>query len=116
MLASIVSYAIGIMTLSRADVYPTYTILGLAVAYEHMAVVAPRTEGPWKPHPTVDLPPRSRERRRSRRQWFDPHQKKCVLLSSIMSRPVARRRCGRRRRWLPRATSGPWRPVTVGVL
>jgi O-antigen ligase len=39
-LASIVSYAIGIMTLSRADVYPTYTILGLAVAYEHMAVGA----------------------------------------------------------------------------
>ena len=37
LLASIGSYAIGIMTLSRADVYPTYTILGLAVAYERMA-------------------------------------------------------------------------------
>ena len=36
-LASIFSYAIGIMTLSRADVYPTYTMLGLAVAYERMA-------------------------------------------------------------------------------
>ena len=37
LLASIGSYAVGIMTLSRADVVPTYTILGLAVAYERMA-------------------------------------------------------------------------------
>ncbi len=36
-LASVGSYAVGIMTLSRADVYPTYTILGLAVAYERIA-------------------------------------------------------------------------------
>ena len=38
MLASVVSYAIGIMTLTRGDVLPTYTILGLAVAYERMAL------------------------------------------------------------------------------
>jgi O-antigen ligase len=37
LMASVGSYAIGIMTLSRADVIPTYTILGLAVAYERMA-------------------------------------------------------------------------------
>jgi len=37
LLASLVSYAIGIMTLSRADVVPTWTMLGLAVAYERMA-------------------------------------------------------------------------------
>jgi O-antigen ligase len=37
LLASICSYAVGIMTLSRNDVIPTYTILGLAVAYERMA-------------------------------------------------------------------------------
>lgn len=37
-LASVVGYAIGIMTLTRGDVFPTYTILGLAVAYERMAL------------------------------------------------------------------------------
>lgn len=37
LLASIVSYAIGIMTLTRSDVVPTYTMLGLAAAYERMA-------------------------------------------------------------------------------
>lgn len=37
LLATVISYAIGIMTLSRADVVPTYTILGLAASYELMA-------------------------------------------------------------------------------
>ena len=37
LLASLVSYAVGIMTLTRADVIPTYTMLGLAAAYERMA-------------------------------------------------------------------------------
>jgi hypothetical protein len=40
LLASVCSYAVGIMTLSRSDVIPTYTVLGLAVAYERMASAA----------------------------------------------------------------------------
>ena len=52
LLASLVSYAVGIMTLTRADVIPTYTMLGLAVAYERMAAGA-SARGPLRLGPRL---------------------------------------------------------------
>ncbi len=52
LLASIISYAIGIMTLTRADVIPTYTVLGLAVAFERMAA-AGSARGPLRLDPKL---------------------------------------------------------------
>ena len=41
MLAMVVSYVVGMMTLSRAYVIPTYNVLGLVVAYTHLAATRP---------------------------------------------------------------------------
>jgi len=52
LLASTVSYAVGIMTLSRADVISTYTILGLSVAFERM-VAGSSARGPLRLNPKL---------------------------------------------------------------
>ncbi len=52
LLASMGSFAIGIMSLSRSDVIPTYTILGLAGAYERMAV-GDSARGPLRLGPQI---------------------------------------------------------------